>query len=70
VEEDENGEESTESGPRSTSNSKGQADFDSLKAKTYEVAAYNQMHGRSDDVPTQRVTLELLNPKDIEVVIE
>jgi hypothetical protein len=42
----------------------------SIRLRPYEVAAYNQMHGRSDDVPTQRVTLELLNPKDIEVVIE
>ena len=70
VEENGDGEESSTAGPRSTTNNKGEVTFDSLKAKTYEIAAYNVMQGRPDEPPTQRVTLELLNPKTIEIEID
>lgn len=70
VQEDEDGEEGGDSGPRSTSDNKGEATFDSLKATTYQVSAYEIMQGRPDNPASQRVTLELLNPKEIEIVLE
>ncbi len=64
------GEEAGETGPRSTTNSEGVAIFDTLKAGSYNVSAFRMMQGPPENQPLTPVTVEALNPKEIEITID
>ncbi|MCP5023770.1 MAG: carboxypeptidase regulatory-like domain-containing protein [bacterium] len=57
-------------GPRGTTNSDGIATFDTLKPGTYNVSAFRLMQGAPEDQTFTPITVEALNPKEMEITID
>ena len=66
----EDGEEGGGRGPRSTTDNNGEAVFDTLVEGTFNVSAFRMMQGRPDNSETTPITVKVLDPKQMEIVID